>query len=137
MRTNDILLDGFDNIQILYQYLYMSEEHSVTVNNGLADLVITMTENCYFQCKNMNFPHLPLMNYTEEMTIPKMLGIIDYLNSVPAIEFPNTFSSRWDEIKHITLSNVSQNRMKKKYYEEREYASRVFRPNTSAQDSEL
>ena len=29
MRTNDILLDGFNDIRTLQRYLYMSDEHYI------------------------------------------------------------------------------------------------------------
>ena len=31
MRTNDILLDGFNDIRTLQRYLYMSDEHYIEI----------------------------------------------------------------------------------------------------------
>ena len=78
MRNVDTLLD-FEDIVILYQYLYMSDDNYVTVDNGVAKLEIRMNENGYFHAKNLNFPDLPDLSYTDMMTIPNMLGIIDQL----------------------------------------------------------
>ncbi len=110
MRTVDTLFD-LEEIPILWQYLYMSEDHYITIDNGVTKLEIRMTENCYFHAKNLSFPNLPDMSYTDMMTIPNMLGIIDQLKTVPPVEFPNEFKSRWEEIKAITNTNVAQNKM--------------------------
>jgi hypothetical protein len=113
MRTVSTLLD-LEEIPILWQYLYMNEDHYVTVDNGVAKLEIRMRENYSFHAKNLNFPELPDLEYTDMMIIPNMLGIIDQLKNVPAVEFPNKFKSRWEELRTITLANVVQNRMKLK-----------------------
>jgi hypothetical protein len=112
MRTVSTLLD-LEEIPILWQYLYMNEDHYVTVDNGVAKLEIRMRENCSFHAKNLNFPDLPDLEYTDMMIIPNMLGIIDQLKNIPPIEFKD-FKSRWDEIRTITLANVVQNRMRQK-----------------------
>lgn len=111
MRTVDTLL-AFEEIPILYQYLYMDANHRITVDNGITQLEIRMTDSCYFLDKNLRFPDLPEMSYTDMMTIPNMLGIIDQLKHVPPVEFINEFESRWEEIKAITLANVTTNRMR-------------------------
>lgn len=113
MRTVDTLLE-FEDIPILWQYLYMSEDHFITVDNGVAKLEIRMRDNCSFHAKNLNFPDLPDLEYTDMMVIPNMLGIIDQLKNVPAIEFPSEFTSRWEEIKTVAIANVVQNRMRQK-----------------------
>jgi hypothetical protein len=113
VRDVNTLLD-LDEIPILWQYLYMNPEHYITVDNGVAKLEIRMRENCSFHAKNLNFPELPDLEYTDMMIIPNMLGIIDQLKSVPPIEFKNEFKSRWEELKTITLVNVVQNRMRLK-----------------------
>jgi hypothetical protein len=113
MRDVNTLLD-LDEIPILWQYLYMNPEHYITVDNGVTKLEIRMRDNCSFHAKNLNFPDLPDLEYTDMMVIPNMLGIIDQLKNVPAIEFPAEFKSRWEELKTITLANVVQNRMRLK-----------------------
>ena len=113
MRTVDTLLD-FEEIPVLWQYLYMNEDHSIIIDNGVTKLEIRMTEHCYFVAKNLRFPDVPDLNYTDMMTIPNMLGIIDQLKNIPAIEFPTCFTNRWEEIKTITNVNVAQNKMKQR-----------------------
>ena len=110
MRTVDTLLD-LEEITVLYQYLYMDEGHYITIDNGLTRLEIRMNEHCYFTCKNLRFPDVPEMSYTDMMTIHNMLGIIDQLKNTPAVEFPDCFTNRWEEIKTITNANVVQNKM--------------------------
>ena len=111
MRDVTTLFD-LEDITILYQYLYMSEDHFITVDNRVTKLEIRMRDNGSFHAKNLNFPDLPDLEYTDMMVIPNMLGIIDQLKSVPPIEFKNEFKSRWEELRAITLANVSQNKMK-------------------------
>ena len=113
MRDVNTLLD-LEDISILYQYLYMNEEHFISVDNGNAILEIRMNENGTFRAKNLNFPTLPDLNYTDMMVIPNILGIIDQLKNKPPVEFKNEFKSRWDEIKVITATNVCQNKMRLK-----------------------
>jgi hypothetical protein len=111
MRDVTTLFD-LEDITILYQYLYMSEDHFITVDNRVTKLEIRMRDNGSFHAKNLNFPDLPDLEYTDMMVIPNMLGIIDQLKNVPPIEFKNEFKSRWEELRAITLANVSQNKMK-------------------------
>ncbi len=110
MRTVDTLF-AMEDITILWQYLYMNEEHFVTVDNGMAKLEIRMRENGSFHTKNLNFPALPDLEYTDMMVLPNMLGIVDQLKHTPPTEF-DSFESRWDEIRTITLTTVGQNKMK-------------------------
>lgn len=110
MRTNDILIGGFDDICTLQRYLYMSEEHYIEIENIIGvKLQIRMRENLHYYCKNMNFPDLPDACWSENMTNKNMLAIIDQLKENPAVEFPNRFKSRWEEIVAITSINVAQN----------------------------
>jgi hypothetical protein len=113
MRTVDMLLE-LEEIPILWQYLYMDEDHFITIDNGVAKLEIRMRANGTFHAKNLNFPDLPDLDYTDMMIIPNMLGIIDQLKNIPAVEFPSSFKSRWEELRTIALTNVVQNRMRQK-----------------------
>ena len=110
MRTTETLFD-FEEIPILWQYLYMSEDHYITVDNGVTQQEIRMTDDCCFGARNLSFPDLPDLNYTDMMTIPNMFGIIDQLKHVPAVEFPTCFDNRWEEVRTIVLTNVAQNKM--------------------------
>lgn len=109
MRTKDTLL-ALDELSVLCQYLYMSENHSITFNNGITDLRIRMTETLSIKCKNLSFPDLPEMNWTENFTPANCLGIIGKLKEMPAEEYKESFENRWEEIKSITLHNLALNR---------------------------
>lgn len=113
MRNVDTLIE-LEDIAILFQYLYMNEEHFITVDNGVTKLEIRMRENGSFHAKNLNFPDLPDLEYTDMMVIPNMLGIIDQLKNVPPHVFSPVFKSRWEELRTITLANVVQNKMRLK-----------------------
>ena len=115
MRTTNTLFD-MEEITILYQYLYMDESHYITIDNGLTELELRMQDSCYFHAKNLRFPDSPGLDYTDMMTIPNILGIIDQLKQTSAVEFPTCFANRWEEIKTITNTNVAQNKMNKKFY---------------------
>ncbi len=108
MRTKDVLLNDFNRVKTLCQYLYMDEQHNIDVDNGLTTLRIRMTENCRFRCKNLRFPDLPDMNYTEEMTIPQIIGICYKLEEMPAI-MGYGHKNRWEEIEEITLAQCALN----------------------------
>ena len=46
MRSRETLM-AIESITLLYQYLYMDENHSITFNNGVTDLTIHMTVHQY------------------------------------------------------------------------------------------
>lgn len=110
MRTVDVLIDGFENIKILQQYLYLSEDNSITVKNSLGvELEISMNDEGHYYAKNATLLDVPAMLYDSDMSVPVMLGIIEYLQSVPAIKYPNKFENRWEEIVNTCLHNVAFN----------------------------
>jgi hypothetical protein len=117
MKAVSTLIE-LEEISILYQYLYMNEEHFITIDNGLAKLEIRMNENCCFKAKNLNFPSLPDLDYTDMMVVPNLLGIIDQLKNSPPEEFKNEFKSRWEELRAITLANVCLNKRRLKKRED-------------------
>lgn len=108
MRRSDILIEGFDNIERLCQYLYMSEDHKINVKNSIGvPLEIRMDENMRFKIKNLNFPDCP--EICDDLTFETLLGIVDQLKEQDAVEFPNRFDNRWQEIEEITAMNLSLN----------------------------
>ena len=109
VRTKDELF-MLGEVSTLLQYLFMSEKHTITFNNGLTDLQIKMDENFNIWCKNLQFPDIPESNFNEQMTTLYMLGVIQILQNTPPVEFKNAFANRWEEIKQITLTNLALNR---------------------------
>lgn len=113
MRDLDTLFE-IEEVTVFYQYLYMNENHCITFNNDLTDLTLSMKENLNVMCRNERFPDVPLMNYSENLTLSNILGIIDRLKSMPAVEFPDCFKNRWEEISGIVAVNVASNKFRKK-----------------------
>lgn len=110
MRTRDMLIEGFENIKILQQYLYMSEEHNILIHNSIGvPLRLRMGDNGRYMCQNMNFPDLPETCWASEMTINTTLDVIEVLKKEPAVEFPKRFKNRWEEVKALTQANVALN----------------------------
>lgn len=107
MRSKDILFE-FEDFAILCQYLYLNPEHYIIINNGIVDLKLQMDDNLKILCTNMNFSELPPMNFSSRF-YDEFPGIIEKLKEQKPLEF-NTFKSRWDEIKEITLSNLALNK---------------------------
>lgn len=108
MRRSDILIEGFDNIERLCQYLYMSEDHKINVKNSIGvPLEIRMDENMRFKIKNLNFPDCP--EFRDDLTFETLLGIVDKLKEQNAVVFPNRFDNRWQEIEEMTAMNLSLN----------------------------
>lgn len=109
MRTKETLL-AFEDITLLSQYLYMDEKHSVTFNNGVADLRIRMTDNLSVMCKNLRFTESSEFNWTEYFTPESCLNIIEILKTMPPEEYKKPFNNRWEEIKSVTSFNLALNR---------------------------
>ena len=109
MRSRETLM-AIESITLLYQYLYMDENHSITFNNGVTDLTIHMTDNLSVMCKNLRYPDLPESDWTENFTPYNCLNIIEILKTMPAEEYKEPFENRWEEIKSITSFNLALNR---------------------------
>lgn len=111
MRDKNILLETFDDIKILQQFLYMDESHTVSMTNMTgAEIRIRMTDDLTFLAQNMMFPDVPEMNFDSELRVNTFRVLIQQLKQSPAIEFPSRFKNRWDEIKTITEENLALNR---------------------------
>lgn len=109
MRSKTVLWQ-LEEIPILLQYLYMSEDHNIVINNGLTDMQIRIDDNMDVWCKNLSFPHVPELRYSDHLSPEGCLDTIWILRQMPAVEFPERFTSRWEEIKEITLANMALNK---------------------------
>lgn len=109
MRRNDILIDKMEEIKILLQWFYMSENNKVEVKGKFANTLVWMNESLEFKAQNLMFEDLPEMDFTSTMTVPFMAGLIENLKKENAATFPNKFSSRWEEIKELALTNLWPN----------------------------
>lgn len=108
MRTKDILVNGFEDIKILLQYLYMNKNNTITVSNGIVLLEFSLTENMTLMCQNTAFPELPAT--PRDLVLEEMLGCVEQLKEMDAEEFPDRFPNRWEEIKTITKGTLALNR---------------------------
>ena len=106
MRSKNILKE-IEDVAIFYQYLYMSPEHNIIVNNGLTDLKFEISENLQTMKTNMSFPQFGAT--VEPLDLTNILGIIDKLKNMPPNQYPETFKNRWQEIKETTLGNLALN----------------------------
>lgn len=113
MRRNDILIDKMEEIKILLQWFYMSEDNKIKIKGKFANTLVWMDENLEFRGRNLMFENLPEMNCTDTMTVPFMAGLIENLKKENAVNFPDRFSSRWEEIKELALTNLWQNIQKR------------------------
>ena len=107
MRMKQELFE-LEEVTTLLQYLYMSEDHSIIYNNGLTNLEVKMTENYGFTVLNHSFEDLGWATFTDMMTVPYMLGVINRLKETNPLE-PDLFKTRWEEIKTITSANMGLN----------------------------
>ena len=106
MRNKDILLEIGD-VAVFYQYLYMSPEHNIVVNNGLTDLKFELSDNLRIMKTNMNYPQFGASN--EPLDLTNIMGIIDKLKEMPPNQLPQTFKNRWQEIKETTIATLALN----------------------------
>ena len=110
MRTKNMLFE-IEEATIFYQYLYMSPEHHIIVNNGITDLKFECTDDLRIMKTNMRFPQFGAVN--EPLDLTNVLGIIDKLREMPPEMYPDTFQNRWQEIREIALMHIATNKTKK------------------------
>lgn len=101
-------LYSIENYSILMQALALGER--IRVNVGRGDIEIFMGEDLEIYAKNLSFPSLPDMLYSEELTLPiVILGIVPKLQKQEPEEFKN-FANRWEEIKTLVNDTVGHNK---------------------------
>lgn len=111
MRSRDSLINDFDDIKVLLQYLYMNEKHSIIVENiyGIK-LEYTMDENFHITCLNLK-TNSPIGAYNSFSSPSQMLELIEYLKSEEPLELNNSAKNRWEEIRIIVKSTVALNEL--------------------------
>ena len=104
----------FDNIAVLNKFLYMDKNNYIDYNNGITILRIALNDDYEYQVVNLNFPNSKPTNFSQEMTIPVIENIIDYLKEQKP-EMKNTmFKNRWEEISTITKANMTLKKVNKR-----------------------
>ena len=111
MRNKNILLEIGD-VSVFYQYLYLSPEHHIIVNNGVTELKFELDDNLRIMQTNMKYPQFGASNQPLDLT--NILGIIDKLKNTPPNQYPETFKNRWQEIKETTMIDLTLNLIKKR-----------------------
>lgn len=109
MRTKS-MLNKFDDVNTLIKYLYMYEDKSITVKNSMnIDIEIKIDDECNLYRANdvTNLKVFLNLSYSE------LLNVVEQLKEIPAIEFPNRFSSRFEEIKTMTNMSLALNTTRK------------------------
>lgn len=97
-----------EDYSILMQALALGER--IKVNVGRGDIEIFMGEDLEVYAKNLSFPSLPDMLYSEELTLSMVvLGIVPKLQKQEPEEFKN-FANRWEEIKTLVNDTVGHNK---------------------------
>lgn len=101
-------LYSIGDYSILMQALALGER--IRVNVGRGDIEIFMGEDLELYAKNLAFPSLPDMLYSEELTLPiVILGIVPKPQKQEPEEFKN-FANRWEEIKILVNDTVGHNK---------------------------
>lgn len=105
MRTKEVLVNGFEEIKTLMQYLYMNEEHKIKIPNGCTTLCISMDEdmNTKNYDSHLGFVHLRPMELSE------WFSCVELLKEQPSDYKHGQFQNKWEEIKAITSMNVALN----------------------------
>ena len=87
---------------VLLLYLHASPEHTVTVSDGRTDLEISMDGDFGVHARDLAFPDLPPVDYSEEFDVPAMVRCIEQLHRQPPETPDMGCESRWEEIKAAT-----------------------------------
>ena len=105
MRTKEVLVNGFEEIKTLMQYLYMNEEHKIKIPNGCTTLCISMDEdmNTKNYDSHLGFVHLRPMELSE------WFSCVELLKEQPSDYKHGQLQNKWEEIKAITSMNVALN----------------------------
>lgn len=103
--------DLFDigEIGIFYQYLALG--NTITFNNGLTDLELSMNTKSDLMtvvAKNLSYPEFGPMPYDNMLYVGNILGIIDRLKEQPSKY--NKEDNKWNEIKFYVASTICLNK---------------------------
>lgn len=106
MRTREVLVEGFEEVKTLMQYLYMNEEHKIKIPNGLTTLCISMDENMEI----INYDSHLGFKHKRPMELSEWFSCVEQLKKQPSDCGYGDFKSKWEEIKTITLMQVALNK---------------------------
>ena len=97
-RTNDVFMQGFDDMTMLLRYLYMKEGNSITVKNAFnVNIILTMDHNGNVFSKNTAFG--TRLCFNENVIVENCMDIAEQLKTQPPVAKNTAFKSRYDKIK--------------------------------------
>ena len=106
MRTREVLVEGFEDVKTLMQYLYMDENNYITIPGQFSKFQFSMDENMEIYNYDRHFnikQHRPL-------SLSEWLSCVEHLKGQPSDCDYGNFSNKWEEIKTITLMQVALNK---------------------------
>ena len=103
-------LVAIDEVACLLKYLYLSEEYSVEFENSIGiRFSLKMNDDMELHRIMLNGVS-PGMDFPcPDMTHTHLMAVVDQLKEAPAVEYPEEFGSRWDEVKSITALQIGHN----------------------------
>lgn len=109
IRNNE-LMQGFEDMKTLLQYLYMNDENYVEVKNTLeVPLRIYVNEDGIFKVQNMNFPDTPPFLWEDRTDVRTCMDIVALLKNQSGVS-----TNKWEEIRvEVSISNTLTKTMKK------------------------
>ena len=108
-------LDAIDDISMLLTYLYMDENAYVTFENSIGvKFKLTIDKDLELTRTMINGASRPVSMDGNDITPSVLLTIVEQIKEQPAEQFPNRFTNRWEEIKTMTLSNITLTKMSRK-----------------------
>lgn len=110
MRTKDKLYN-IEDMCVLLQYLYLSEDHYIIYTNTLGVSFKVMMDDNY-KCKKIGIDTaVPNMEFSFNDLTPEVLSdLVGHLKTRKSM-FPKRFDNKWEEIKEITLASIALNKM--------------------------
>ena len=105
MRTKEVLVNGFEEVKTLMQYLYMNGEHTIKIPNGLTTLRLSMNENMEI----INYDSYLGFKHKRPMELSEWFSCVKLLKEQPSDYEHGQFQNKWEEIKAITSMNVALN----------------------------
>lgn len=99
MRDSEIL-DRIQDVAKLQEYLYLNPDSSIQVETGLGrTMTMWMDDKGNVMAKLDNVSEAIPFNYNNMLSLPVWLNIIDQLEEQPAQRSPESFKTRWEEVK--------------------------------------
>ena len=105
-------LEMFDDINLLLKFLYLDESHYIDFKTPMGiTFRMRMDDegNLYRYLLSLGEDAPRLHCY--DITHLELNGFVKQLKEQPAVDFPETFKNRWEEIKEITKTNLGLNYM--------------------------